>query len=85
MSAAVPSPHEHRRYARIDPTLLLDAILEGPTEYSIIVTDLEGTILAWNEGARGNYGYLAEEMVGKASSSLAHSARRRIGQGKGVL
>ncbi|MGA7760148.1 MAG: PAS domain S-box protein [Candidatus Binataceae bacterium] len=75
MSGAVPSPHEHRRDALIDPVVLLDAILESPTEYSIIVMDLEGRILAWNEGARGNYGYLAEEMVGKASSSLLHTAQ----------
>ena len=75
MSGAVPSPHEHRRDTLIDPVVLLDAILESPTEYSIIVMDLEGRILAWNEGARGNYGYLAEEMVGKASSSLLHTAQ----------
>ena len=48
--------------------------------------DLKGRILAWNEGARGNYGYLAEEMVGKAGfQPFAHGARRRIRQGGGVL
>ena len=75
MSGAVPSPHEHRRDTLIDPVVLLNAILECPTKYSIFVMDLEGRIVAWNEGARGNYGYLAEEMVGKANSNLLHSAR----------
>lgn len=31
-------------------------ILESSTEYSIIATDLNGTIILWNEGARWLYG-----------------------------
>src|SRR5438128_9813129 len=48
-------------------------ILESSTEYSIIGTDLEGTILLWNEGARRLYGYEPEEVVGKAHSSILHA------------
>jgi PAS domain S-box-containing protein len=47
--------------------VLLKSILESSTEYSIVASDLDGTILVWNEGAWRNYGYEPEEMVGKAS------------------
>ena len=49
-------------------------ILESSTEYSIIGKDLEGKILLWNEGARRLYGYEPEEVVGKANSSILHTA-----------
>ncbi len=31
---------------------LMENILESSTEYSIVATDLDGTILLWNAGAR---------------------------------
>jgi PAS domain S-box-containing protein len=40
-------------------------VLESSTEYSIIATHLDGTIVLWNEGARRIYGYEAEEVVGQ--------------------
>ncbi|MHB8519849.1 MAG: PAS domain S-box protein [Limisphaerales bacterium] len=49
-------------------------ILESSTEYSVIGKDLDGKILLWNEGARRLYGYEPEEVVGKANSSILHSA-----------
>ena len=48
----------------------LDNILESSTKYSIIGKDLNYRILSWNEGARRNYGYDAEEIIGKESSVL---------------
>ncbi len=48
----------------------LDNILESSTKYSIIGKDLNYRILSWNEGARRNYGYAAEEIIGKESSIL---------------
>ncbi|TMI88231.1 MAG: PAS domain S-box protein [Bacillati bacterium ANGP1] len=64
----------------------LNSILESSTEYSIIVTDLAGTILAWNEGARRIYGYEAAEVVGKATLALLHHPDDvRSGQAKAVL
>ena len=48
----------------------LDNILESSTKYSIIGKDLNHRILSWNEGARRNYGYAAEEIIGKDSSIL---------------
>src|SRR5690242_220927 len=47
-------------------------VLESSTEYSIIGKDLDGGILLWNEGARRMYGYEAEDVVGKANSSILH-------------
>lgn len=51
---------------------LLDNILESSIKYSIIGKDLDFNILSWNEGARRNYGYTAEEIMGK-SSELLHA------------
>lgn len=48
-------------------------VLESSTEYSIIGSDLEGTIVLWNEGARRTYGYLPEEVVGSANSAILHT------------
>ena len=48
----------------------LDNILESSTKYSIIGKDLNQRILSWNEGARRNYGYEAQEIVGKDSCIL---------------
>ena len=48
----------------------LDNILESSTKYSIIGKDLNHRILSWNEGARRNYGYSAEQIIGMESSIL---------------
>ncbi|HUX79911.1 MAG TPA: PAS domain S-box protein [Alphaproteobacteria bacterium] len=56
-----------------DKTSFLNDILESSTAYSIIAEDLDGKILAWNEGARLNYGYTAEEMIGKQNTRVLHA------------
>ncbi len=56
-----------------EATTFLNNILESSTEYSIIAKDLDGMILAWNEGARRTYGYTAEEMVGRTNSRVLHT------------
>ncbi|MBI4524185.1 MAG: PAS domain S-box protein [Deltaproteobacteria bacterium] len=48
----------------------LDNILQSSTKYSIIGKDLKHSILSWNEGARLNYGYSEEEIIGKDSIIL---------------
>ncbi len=48
----------------------LDNILQSSTKYSIIGKDLNHKILSWNEGAKRNYGYTAEEIIGKDSGIL---------------
>lgn len=56
-----------------EATGFLSNVLESSTAYSIIAEDLQGNILAWNEGARLNYGYTAEEMVGKHNTKILHA------------
>jgi len=69
-----------------DQVAFLSSILEASTEYSIVATDLAGTILAWNEGARRIYGYEAAEVVGKATIALLHHPDDvRSGQAKAIL
>src|SRR5713226_6487071 len=47
-----------------EATAFLNNVLESSTEYSIIAKDLDGNILAWNEGAKRNYGYKAKKYQG---------------------
>src|SRR6185295_14886824 len=56
-----------------ETTGFLNNVLESSTEYSIIAKDLDGNILTWNEGARRNYGYSAEDTVGKLNSRVLHT------------
>jgi PAS domain S-box-containing protein len=49
---------------------LLDNILQSSIKYSIIGKDLEHRILSWNEGAHRNYGYAADEILGRNSEIL---------------
>jgi PAS domain S-box-containing protein len=56
-----------------DAMEFVETILEASTEYSIIVQDLDGTILLWNEGARRMYGYEPGEVVGKANAEVLHT------------
>jgi PAS domain S-box-containing protein len=52
---------------------LFNAVLNSPTENAIVVEDLEGNILAFNEGARQMYGYAPEEVVGVANSERLYA------------
>lgn len=55
-----------------DPSDFINGLLQAPIEYSIIGKGLDGTILLWNEGARGLYGYEPQEVVGCANSAVLH-------------
>lgn len=48
-------------------------ILDSATEYSIVGMDLDGNIVLWNEGARRNYGYEPEAVIGRANASILYS------------
>ena len=48
----------------------LDNILQSSTKYSIIGKGLDHRILSWNNGASCNYGYTAQEVIGKNSGIL---------------
>lgn len=49
---------------------LLNNILQSAIKYSIMGNDLNYNLLFWNEGARRNYGYTSEEILGKNSNLL---------------
>ncbi|OYT71686.1 MAG: hypothetical protein CFK52_07440 [Chloracidobacterium sp. CP2_5A] len=52
---------------------LLTAILTHSADRAIVVEDLEGNILAFNEGARRAYGYAPEEVIGRAMADKLHA------------
>ncbi len=58
--------------ALAETTAFLHSVLEGATAYAIMALDLDGGILAWNEGARRIFGYRDEEVVGRANIALLH-------------
>ena len=52
---------------------LLKSFMESSTDYSIIEIDLNGNIIAWNEGAKRLYCYDIAEILGKSHDALYHS------------
>jgi PAS domain S-box-containing protein len=70
--AAARDVTESKRVMRdfAETKTLLDNILQSSTRYSIIGKDLDHRILSWNEGAHRNYGYAAEQILGKNSEIL---------------
>ncbi len=64
---------------------LLDNILQSSIKYSIIGKDLGHRILSWNEGAHRNYGYAADEILGKNSAILHTPEDVRSGAVKQLL
>jgi PAS domain S-box-containing protein len=56
---------------RAEEQLLLQATILRYVTDSVIVTDLQGRIIYWNEGASAVFGYTAEETIGKCISILA--------------
>ncbi len=59
--------------ALAETTAFLHSVLEGATAYAIMALNLDGGILAWNEGARRMFGYTDEEVLGRANIELLHS------------
>src|SRR2546426_8908760 len=68
-SSLIPGqPREQMGLA--EQAAFLNSVLESSTEYSIVAKDLEGRILAWNEGARRVYGYEPVDVLGKSAFVL---------------
>jgi PAS domain S-box-containing protein len=61
-----------------ETTTFMNSVMESATESSIIAMDREGLILAWNEGARRNYGYSADEIVGKANARILNAPEAAV-------
>lgn len=53
----------------------LQSILVGSTEHSIIAADLDGTILAFNEGAKRMFGYEPERLVAKSTIDVLYTKK----------
>ncbi len=57
------------------PQTSLAGALREATEYSIIGTDVDGTVAIFNEGAERMLGYTAEEVVGKVTPLAFHDPK----------
>jgi PAS domain S-box-containing protein len=69
--AASEAPYSKWQLREFSETrAFLDNILQSSTKYSIIGMDLDHRILSWNKGAFRNYGYSAEEVMGRDTSIL---------------
>jgi PAS domain S-box-containing protein len=70
--ASVHDVTESKRLLRelSETNSLLNSILQSATKYSIVGKDLQHRIVSWNEGAHINYGYTADEVIGKDVNML---------------
>jgi PAS domain S-box-containing protein len=68
-----------------DYASVLASILDASTEYSIIATQLDGTILLWNPGARRMYGYDPHEVVGRNLRLLYPQDERSVSELEGMF
>ena len=68
---------------RQEAATLQKAILDS-ADYSIISTDVHGTILSFNRAAERMTGYRAQEVVGKFSPSLLHDADEVIARAESL-
>ena len=57
-------------------------LVEGITDYAIIMLDPEGRVSNWNAGARRIKGYTAKEIVGTAFLALLSPGRTGSGDAK---
>ncbi len=64
-----PSFHTSRNGEDEEQLQFQATILRYVTD-SVVVTDLQGTIIYWNEGASAVFGYTAPEMIGKSTVIL---------------
>jgi len=63
----------------LEEALARDALLLQSVQDSVIVTDLEGIVRIWNEGATRLFGWTAEEMVGRPlAERMPESERERL-------
>ncbi|HWA97651.1 MAG TPA: PAS domain S-box protein, partial [Pirellulales bacterium] len=53
------------RHKRVEERLARDAQLLANVRDAVIVSDLDGLVTYWNEGARRLFGWTAEEMIGR--------------------
>ena len=67
----IPSLHQPvRSLEQVEQTLHLQTTILANIQESVIVTDMQGKIIYWNEGAEHIFGYSASEMLGKTPALL---------------
>ena len=67
---------------RAEETLARDALLLANVRDSVIVTDMEGIVTYWNEGATRLFGWRAEERLGRPLvETVPEAARARMRDG----
>jgi two-component system, sporulation sensor kinase E len=74
MDGSIPSPTAPDM-TNLEQAALLKAVVQSVTEYSIMATDLDGSIMVWNQGSRRIFGYEPEEVIGKSAFILADAER----------
>ncbi len=86
MSDGIGRVTEAAALQETEKVAFLHSLLDSSTEYSIVAKDLEGNILAWNEGARRTYGYEPAEVVGKGHAFILHDPEDvRSGRARSIL
>lgn len=61
---------EERTKAVVETTNFLHNVLDSAIDYAIVAVDLQGVFITWNEGAHRMFGYVAEEVVGRATADI---------------
>ena len=72
MGVANDITQEKAAQKHLEQTLNFQSAILNGTNYSIISTNLEGVIVAYNKGAENMLGYTAEEMVNKCTPAMIH-------------
>jgi two-component system cell cycle sensor histidine kinase/response regulator CckA len=65
---------------RTEHSLARDAVLLAHVGDSVIVTDLDGIVTYWNQGATRTYGWSRQEMVGRALADRMPEHARRVAE-----
>ena len=63
-----------------DSEALAHQIFDSVTDHAIIVTDVEGRITRWNEGARRTFGWAEDEMLGETAERFFTPEDLRAGR-----
>ncbi|RZI69776.1 MAG: PAS domain S-box protein, partial [Pseudomonas sp.] len=56
----------------------LNQIIESAIDFAIVVTDLNGDVTDWNQGATNVFGWETEEIVGKTIECIFTPEDKRI-------
>ncbi len=65
----------------VNLNIFQNTVLDG-ADYSIIATDKDGTITAFNKGAQSLLGYSKEEVIGKTSPAIFHDINEVVERSK---